>query len=126
MTRPALSARRPGRPRVGARARLVLTMALEDHAELLALAHGRQITAFLLDCVRYATAHRPASRVERPVSTVYVAQPLPSDGGPIMQVVRDTYQDGRAIERYTGIEYATLTAAQRDCAQLNRRPSRAR
>lgn len=110
--------RRRGRPSLGPAERMVLTLRPEDRAELMALANGRQIAAFILDAVRYAAAHRPVSRVEQPVSTRYGFQRLES--GALMQGVVIIYKDGRTSTRFTGIEYTDEAQAQRDCDQLNR------
>ena len=123
------SARRgPGRPRLTPPERLVLHLRPEEKDELRTLANGRQITAYILDCVRVAERQRPAS-LTQPRSTSYHVQRIATDSPMWMQVAVDRWPDGRVVTRYTGTEYPDDATAREDCARLNatsRGPSRPR
>jgi len=100
-------------------------MPREDYHELRAAAGARQITAFLLDCVRAAMRTRATVSIR----TSYHVQRIAADAPIWMQVAVDRWPDGRVVTRYTGTEYPDDATAREDCARLNatsRGPSRPR
>ena len=117
---PSSARRGPGRPRLTPPERLVLHLRPEEKDELRTLANGRQITAYILDCVRVAERQRPAS-LTQPQSTSYHVQRIATDAPMWMQVAVDRWPDGRVVTRYTGTEYPDEATAREDCARLNGR-----
>jgi hypothetical protein len=120
----SVTSRPPGRPSLGPRIRLVLTCAVEHKDELLRHAAGEPLTSFVLTAARYYADHRPRARAERCIATLYTWESLHELTGPIMQVRRDTYADGRSVDSYTGIQYPDTTSANADCLALNVQPPR--
>lgn len=89
-----------------------------EYHELRAAAGGRQITGFLLDCVRVTMQARPAASIR----TSYHIQRIATDNPMWMQVAVDRWPDGRTVTRYTGTQYPDEATAREECARLNVTP----